>query len=276
MFRLIFNLILLVTSLFACCSCSAQVEEDVIKKRTDEIPVMEYEPSAICDSFYAIAEEYAAKKYKLFMRHVYNPAMKDSSVSKGNKAFLKRLKYYLECENDSCARFGNLIYPVYKLNGGSVHLVKTQPQYTWYMKKSDSTLSVNDKKVNYTIVYARSADTSVYHLKKYKEHRGSPTYIVEKNALKENLTPAFAIPFALDLEYTTNKKLNALFAARRSMSNTCLSGNIGNKTISFARLKNVTALYFIYAEGESQERGLALVADGKFPLFLWEHEWGWE
>jgi hypothetical protein len=229
-----------------------------------------------CDSCLIAEKEHEIIKFHYFVSKVYEPAMKNPKVSPGNKAFLKQLKYYLECSTDSCNREDGLIRTVYR-DGDNIQMIS--PLYyriaDEYLKR-DTVLTKEETQSVYRIAYSNSAkinkhkvDTLGIITKVCSDYRAYHFFVTDST---DTLRPAFATTFDLDLEFVIDRTADSLLYSWMLCDSWC--GGYCDDTYeqkTFAMLRNVPGLYFTANDPNEYfpARGIFMNVENRYALLLW-------
>lgn len=224
------------------------------------------------------------ERYAAYLKHVYEPGMKNKTLSAGNKLFLERMKRYLECPTDSCGRLDKLIRPVYRWGSDSLGSVRIMARFNWEKdpEKADTLLTTADKQVVYYTYYSNSTKVGKYTIKQYKkfysaceQHR---SYVLTSRKPGDTLMPAFCTPFKIDLDYKHDSLTDSLLVEYNNCVNSLRSYcDEGSAQVTMAQLKGVPGLYFTSDQRDPwgvwyPTRSVFIRIDDKYVIPLWEFE----
>lgn len=232
-----------------------------------KVPTIDYDSPAdaarhkatapICAECRDKLKNFQGNRYRLFMKYVYDSAMKNPALSAANRLFLEKLKEHMM--DGKKHRIEELIRPVRKVTdrygATSIRIFEDG----W--KKPAGADSVD-----YYVYYSNSKENSKERVLKPKGFKAAcityKSYILKYVKKRDKQKPEFCTPYHIELEYVSDRKTNSLLRKQMDCNNAC-NWYCDNETaqVTFAKLKGVPNLYFTC---DTNEWGVWFPAQGLF------------
>jgi hypothetical protein len=290
--------------LLAWSSCIGQSGAgDSLANAADEYPLEEWEAAGgrwmlpLIDSLRALRLPLYAQRYDYFMAHVYRPAMQKPHLAPGNRLFLNRLKAYLECPSDSCARADKFIRPVFRVEDDSLHasyrIVTDFPpgergsSYDGSGWGDDTLVTSAMRAMSYKLYFSNVAKSTCCKIQRYGTIYGPclsyRSYKLRQVPMADTLRPAFCSPYALDLVWGREPAMDSLMTQwTRGCNIFNFICNPAEVEQSFAQMRGVPDLYFcidLYSgwcqswESPFPTVGIYMKVDGQWAVPLWSYQY---
>lgn len=235
-----------------------------------------------CD---AEARPYESSKLKWFRELVYDPAMKNPQLTKGNKQFLDALLAFVTTDtikNQNRQPADALIKPVFTYRNNVVICGDFVEEYRDFAVFYDTVLTKAERKVKYSLYYSNTAATKGCTIKDERRQLTEcsvfRTNFLYTPSANDTAQPAFCSPFKLGLLYRTDTTMLRLLSERNSCESNCRHlCSACNPQTGFAQLKGVPALWFttdqrMDEQGARPTRAIFININNVFALELWRYE----